>query len=261
MTQAQEKTDRVIPAGEMPRGEPDAQFRQALRMETIGRFAAGVAHDFNNLLVVIVGCGELALERVNSKDPLHEDIREIISAAEMASSLVRQLLTFARDGEVRPCAFSINDLISEMKGLLLAIVGRDVELITNLDPRTGHIVADPVQIQRVIMNLVVNACDGMTKGDKLIIETSNTAPAGSTDARVLLRVADTGPGVDEETLAHIWEPFFTTKAKSGGTGLGLAIVCDTVKECGGSIAVHSQPGQGTSFQVFLPRAGNAERDA
>ena len=309
MTKAQETIDRVIRGAEVPRGAPKAQLQQAQRMEAIGRLTAGVAHDFNNLLTIILGCSEMALERVPGKGPLYQDIAETISAARRAASLVAQLLTFAQDRDLPSQELNINELIAEMKGLLLRMTGKEIELITVLDPEAGCIEGHRVQIQELITNLVINARDAMRGGGTLTIRTSSASPdaasgpstslragpstslpsglslssslslraegrvedradtstslrAGPSTSlragpRVLLSVSDTGPGIDEETREHMFEPFFTTKAEAGGTGLGLAIVGDIVRRCGGSVVVHSQPGQGTSFQISLPQVHKA----
>jgi PAS domain S-box-containing protein len=242
------------------------QLRQSQKMEAIGRLAGGIAHDFNNLLTVIQGYSDLLLEKMNEKDPKRIEASEIKKAAERASSLTQQLLSFSRQQVIAPRIFDLNNSLRQMDGLLRRILGEDVQLETRLDAGLGGIKADPGQIEQVVMNLAVNARDAMPRGGRLIIETSNykTMPVSSSEERpgglvpgdyVMLAVTDTGTGMDEQTKARIFEPFFTTKPQGKGTGLGLSTVYGIVKQSEGHISVQTQVGAGTAFRIFFPRVG------
>ncbi|MBI5583623.1 MAG: PAS domain S-box protein [Deltaproteobacteria bacterium] len=240
----------------------ELQFLQAQKMEAIGRLAGGVAHDFNNLLTSIIGHADLMLLELRRDDPLVGDIQEIKKAADRATDLTRQLLAFSRKQVLQPKILNLNQVIEDMKKMLRRMIGEDIELKTDLAPDLGRVLVDPGQIDQVIMNLIVNARDAMPRGGKLTIGTAN-AEITDADVRrylgsksgayVLLEVSDNGLGMSEEIQSHIFEPFFTTKELGKGTGLGLSTVYGIVKQSTGYIWVDSEPGQGTSFKIYLPR--------
>jgi len=247
------------------------QFRQAQKMEAVGRLAGGVAHDFNNLLMVISGYAEVILSKIDLDHPLHEKGRAIQQAADRASILTRQLLAFSRKQLLELKVVDLNAIVSDMERLLRPLIGENVELIARLAPNAGYTRADAGQIEQVLMNLVVNAKDAMPNGGKLTIETQNVVVdeshrGGQTFIRpgnyVLLSVSDSGMGMDKETQSRIFEPFFTTKEKGKGTGLGLSTVYGIVKQSGGYVMVQSEVGHGSSFHIYLPQVeGTAEKRA
>ncbi len=248
------------------RKQLEAQFRQAQKMEAVGRLAGGVAHDFNNLLGVITGYGELLLRSLPAGSQERGRAQDILKAAARAAGLTRQLLAFSRRQVLQPRVFDLNAVVADVEGILHRLIGDHVTLPTRLDADLGRVKADPGQIEQVLMNLVVNARDAMPGGGTITIETRN-ADLDEVYARehlgsrlgpyVLLKVSDDGTGMDAETQRHIFEPFFTTKKKGQGTGLGLATVYGIVKQSGGYIWVDSAPGIGTTVQVFLPRVTEA----
>ncbi|MGC2474660.1 MAG: PAS domain S-box protein [Candidatus Sulfotelmatobacter sp.] len=238
------------------------QFRQAQKMEAVGRLAGGVAHDFNNLLMVISGYAEVILAGLNVEHPLYEKGRAIQLAADRATTLTRQLLAFSRKQLLELKVVDVNAIVEDMERLLRPLIGENVELSTVRGPEAAHTRADAGQLEQVLMNLVVNAKDAMPQGGKLTIQTQTVV----VDERhrggqqfihagnyVLLSVSDTGMGMDRETQSRIFEPFFTTKEKGKGTGLGLSTVYGIVKQTGGYVMVQSEVGRGTTFQIYLPR--------
>jgi PAS domain S-box-containing protein len=239
----------------------EQQLRQAQKMEAVGRLAGGIAHDFNNLLMVISGYSESLLERIGDDQEMRGHAREIANAAERATSLTRQLLAFSRKQMLDPKIVDLNSVVAENVKMLTRLIGEDIDLVMVPGPDIGAVKADPGQIEQVIMNLAVNARDAMPKGGKLTIETANVtldanyarfhAPVKPGDY-VMLAISDTGMGMDAETQAHIFEPFYTTKGLKG-TGLGLSTVYGIVKQSEGYIWLYSETGKGTSFKIYLPR--------
>ncbi|HEY8166280.1 MAG TPA: response regulator, partial [Gemmatimonadaceae bacterium] len=244
----------------------EEQLLQAQKMEAIGRLAGGIAHDFNNMLTAMKSYCELLLADMDESDARRNDVAEIGRAADRATALTRQLLAFSRQQVLHPQPLNLNQMVREVEGMLRRLIGADTELTTNLSADLGMATADPGEIQRVIVNLAVNARDAMPNGGKLSIETANVeldeeyalthadAPSGS---YVMLAVSDTGHGMTRETKAKLFEPFFTTKDIGKGTGLGLSSVYGIVKQSGGNIWVYSEPEQGTTFKVYLPRIADA----
>lgn len=239
----------------------EEQMHGAQRMESVGRLAGGVAHDFNNILTVIQSFGGFVLESLDERDPAREDAKEILNAAERASKLTRQLLAFGRRQVVKPTVLNLNEAVSGLLKLLKRVIEEDIDLVTVLDSSLGNIKADVAQVEQILMNLAVNARDAMPKGGKLTIETTNVNLDQEyadnhlgvrPGPHVMLAVTDTGIGMSEEIRARIFEPFFTTKNEERGTGLGLSTVYGIVKQNNGNIWVYSEPGQGTTFKVYLP---------
>ncbi len=238
----------------------EEQFRHAQKMEAVGRFAGGVAHDFNNLLTVINGYGDMLLDMIQPEDQTHELVQQIRHAGERGANLTRQILAFSRHQVVAPRTLDVNAVIRDMESMLRRLIGEDLEFRTEHDPHLWPVRADPGQLDQVIVNLVINACDAMPTGGTLTVSTRSvefTAAdvEGRPEARpglyVMLSVSDTGAGMDEATLVRIFEPFFTTKGAQG-TGLGLATVYSIVHQANGFIEVSSAPGQGAAFHVYLP---------
>ncbi len=237
-------------------------LRQAQKMEAVGRLAGGIAHDFNNRLVAITGYCHLLLQRLPTDSPMRDDVLEIRAAAEGAGRLVRQLLAFGRRQVLDPRPIDLNDIVSGMESMVRQLVGEDVELICDFAPGIGCVEADPAQMEQVVLNLAANARDAMPQGGRLTIRTAETA-VSEDDSRtrdgarpglhVVLEIADTGAGMDPETLSRLFEPFFTTKPTGRGTGLGLSTSYGIVRQSGGHILVASGVGRGTVFRIFLPR--------
>jgi two-component system, cell cycle sensor histidine kinase and response regulator CckA len=255
----------AVKTAEVAHHRVEEQFRQAQKMEAVGRLAGGVAHDFNNLLTVILSYSEFAIEDLKGGDPLRADLLEIKQAAQRAAVLTTQLLAFSRQQVLQPRVIDLNQVVDGMKVMFGRLLGEDVELGLVLHEGLGRVLADPGQIEQVVMNLAVNARDAMPDGGQLAIETSNIRlpadhvgelPAGD---YVLLSVTDTGTGMDAATRARIFEPFFTTKAPGKGTGLGLSTVFGIVQQSGGYLDVHSEPGHGSTFKAYLPRTSQRVR--
>jgi PAS domain S-box-containing protein len=239
----------------------EEQFRQAQKMEAIGRLAGGVAHDLNNLLTIILGYGHVIAGRLPAADALQGPAAEILKAGDRATVLTRQLLAFSRQQVLRPRVISLNAVVAELEKMLARVIGEDITLTVRLDPALQHVSADPVQMDQVLLNLAVNARDAMPDGGRLLVETANVTvdEAGARanpDLRpgpyVLLAVHDTGTGIAHDLLPHIFEPFFTTKEVGKGTGLGLSTVYGIVKQSGGHISVATELGKGTTFKIYLP---------
>jgi PAS domain S-box-containing protein len=240
----------------------EEQLRQSQKMEAIGKLAGGVAHDFNNLLTVILGYSELASRHLQEGHPAHKPLAEVLNASKRAAGLTRQLLVFSRSQVIERKHVDINQVVNSIDGLLRRAVGEGIDLRMALAPDLGVTLADAGQVEQVLMNLVVNARDAMPQGGTLTLETANVDLDEAYVAKhvdvvpgpyVLLSVTDTGCGMDTQTQSRIFEPFFTTKERGKGTGLGLATVYGIVSQSGGHVAVESQPGRGSTFEIYLPR--------
>jgi len=245
------------------RRQLEEQFRQAQKMEAVGRLSGGVAHDFNNLLGVIIGYAEFLQEQLLPQNSLRGSVDEILKAGKRAASLTRQLLAFSRQQVLDPKVIDLNAAVSDMEKLLRRLIGEDIELQTSLNSNLGPVKADQGQFEQVILNLAVNARDAMPQGGKLTISTENFTMDESFVRRypypvqpgpyIRLTVSDTGIGMDSDTKVRAFEPFLTTKGKGKGTGLGLATVYGVVKQSGGYIDIESAPGAGATFKIYLPR--------
>jgi PAS domain S-box-containing protein len=244
----------------------ERQLLQAQKMESVGRLAGGVAHDLNNHLTVINGYCAMLLGELGPDGPLREQVGEILLAGNRAATLTQQLLAFSRKQVAEPRVISLNDVVAEAGKMLSRLIGDDVEIVTHFDSGLGSVMADPSQMNQVLMNLAINARDAMPDGGRIIIETLYTDLDEGYAAQhagvepgpyVLLSITDTGLGMTQEVMQHIFEPFFTTKGVGVGTGLGLSTVYGIVKQAGGWIWVYSEPGKGSTFKVYLPRVGGA----
>jgi signal transduction histidine kinase/ActR/RegA family two-component response regulator len=239
----------------------EEELRHSQKLEAVGRLAGGIAHDFNNLLTAIIGYSELLEQRFQNDGISLEHAQLIRKAGEQAAGLTRQLLAFSRKQLLLPKVLDLNQLVTDMEKLLQRVIGEHIRIVIQLRATDARVLADPNQLEQVILNLGVNARDAMPSGGTLTITTEITiigAPEAAVaelepGEHVLLAVSDTGTGMDDETRAHIFEPFFTTKGPGRGTGLGLATVYGIVKQSRGGITVISRPGAGTTFQVALPR--------
>src|SRR3984893_17263551 len=240
----------------------ERQLRMAQKMEAVGRLSGGIAHDLNNLLGVIIGYSQVLKRTLGPQNPSFEHAEEIERASQRAVALTRQLLAFSRQQVLEPVVLNLNILVSDMEKMLPRLIGEDIALKLELDTSLSQVKADPGQIEQVLLNLAVNARDAMPDGGKLLIQTANVNldaaytrghPGSRPGSYVMLRVTDTGTGIDPEIQSQIFEPFFTTKDRDKGTGLGLATVYGVVKQSGGYIAVDSEKGKGASFSVSLPR--------
>ncbi len=241
--------------------ELEDRLRQAQKMEAIGQLAGGIAHDFNNILTAIRGYGELARDPAASEDQRRADLDEVVANADRAAELTGQLLAFGRRAVLRPEVLDPAAVVGGIVPLLRRLIGEHIRLVTSTAPGAGHVRVDRSQLEQVIVNLCVNARDAMPSGGRLTIATAAVELDEADAARIAeatpgsyveLAVADTGTGMDEATRAHIFEPFFTTKPTGEGTGLGLATVYGIVHQSGGTIAVASEPGKGTTFRILLP---------
>ncbi|HEU4566235.1 MAG TPA: MASE1 domain-containing protein, partial [Gemmatimonadaceae bacterium] len=237
------------------------QLFQSQRMESVGALAGGVAHDFNNILTVILANAAFALRSLAPDHPAREDVEEVRRAGERGAALTRQLLAFSRRQPFEPQVLDLNAALADMERLLRRLLREDIQLVIRGAPELAHVCMDPAQIEQVVMNLVVNARDAMPGGGTLTVETANVEPderdtaadaGGAHGPRVMLAVTDTGVGMDEATRERALEPFFTTKAAGRGTGLGLSTVYGIVRQGGGSIAITSAPGAGTTVRIYLP---------
>jgi two-component system cell cycle sensor histidine kinase/response regulator CckA len=246
-------------------------LRHAQKMEAVGGLAGGVAHDFNNLLTGITSFATFAIEALPARHPVATDLREVLSAAERAASLTQQLLAFARKQTIDPRVIDVNKLVAAGDRLLRRLLGADIDIVTRLADGLWLTLIDGGAFEQVLINLAVNARDAMPNGGRLTVETSNALvdqahsprrggdiPAGD---YVVLAVSDDGVGMDEATQRRIFEPFFTTKEVGKGTGLGLATCYGIVRQAAGHIWVYSEPGQGTTFKIYLPRSLGAAAEA
>lgn len=246
----------------------EAQYRQAQKMEAVGRLAGGVAHDFNNMLSVIIGYSDLSLGLVPLESPLNGHLEQIRKASNRAVIITRQLLAFSRQQVVFPKVLDLNEVVNNVTNMMRRLVSEDIAVSFRATTPIDSINADPGQIEQILMNMVVNAQDAMTNGGKIVIETGHAElneyyvavhPGSRAGQFVTLTVSDTGAGMDENTKSQVFEPFFTTKGVGQGTGLGLSTVYGIVKQNGGSIWVDSELGKGTTFKIYFPRvAAKAE---
>ena len=248
----------------------EEQLRQAQKMEAIGQLAGGIAHDFNNLLTTVLGYSDMAIRQLSHENPVRAEIEEIRRAGERAANLTRQLLAFGRKQVFDPRVLDVNSLIADSTRMLGRLIGEPIRLVTQLDPGLGSVRADPGQIEQVIVNLVVNARDAMPQGGTLTIRTAN-ADVNESSSRfhfgaspgrwVAVSVSDTGIGIDPESQSRLFEPFFSTKERPAGAGLGLATAYGIVSQSGGQNFCASEPGQGATFAVYLPRLDAPHRSA
>ena len=250
------------------RRQLEDQFRQSQKMEAVGQLAGGVAHDFNNLLTVISGYSDLALRRITDPESMpardvRDELEEIKGAAARAASLTQQLLAFSRQQVLRPGLLDLNNVVAGIEKMLDRLIGEDVALVVKLDPALGPVMADPGQLEQVLLNLAVNGRDAMTEGGTLMIETQAVELEHALDGEhgrvepgryARLAVADNGVGMDAETRKRIFEPFYTTKELGKGTGLGLSTVYGILEQSGGHIRIDTAPGVGTSFEIYLPES-------
>jgi signal transduction histidine kinase/FixJ family two-component response regulator len=264
VTRAFDRMRRTLQTNAADKELLEEQLRQSQKMEALGRLAGGVAHDFNNLLTIIKGHSELLLGWLKGSELSHKSCTQIDQAADRAAALTRQLLIFSRRQVLQPKVLNLNALVADTNKLLERLIREDIEYVFRPGALFGHMKADPGQIEQVLLNLVVNACDAMPQGGKLKIETRDVSvdegyrrsrPTVEVGEYILLSATDTGHGMDESTKARIFEPFFTTKENGKGTGLGLATVYGVVSQSGGFIWVDSVPGQGTRFEIYFPRVG------
>ena len=244
----------------------EEQLRAAQKLEAVGRLAGGVAHDFNNMLAVILNCAAFVAEELPADHPARIDVEEVLRAGESAAALTRQLLAFSRRQVLEPRVLDLNATVSRLEKMVQRLIGEHIALELVLAQDLGRVRADPGQVEQVLMNLAVNARDAMPQGGTLTVETADVELGGEDAPRhldvppgryVRLRIQDTGHGMDADTQRRIFEPFFTTKGKGKGTGLGLSTVYGIVKQSGGTIQVESAPGEGTAFDILLPRVDDA----
>jgi signal transduction histidine kinase/ActR/RegA family two-component response regulator len=257
-----ERLNEELRAETEQRRQAEEQLLQSQKMESIGRLAGGVAHDFNNLLTVILGFSEVAASRLPKDAPAAADLAHVKHASERAADLTRQLLGFARKQPMALAVSDLNLLVLQVDKMLRRVIGEDIELAVIPSVPLWETRVDPAQIEQVLINMAVNARDAMPRGGRLTIETGNATldaeyarqyPEVLPGEYVMIAVTDTGEGMTEEVRRNIFEPFFTTKEQGRGTGLGLATCYGIVKQHGGHIWCYSEPGQGTTFKVYLPR--------
>ncbi len=243
--------------------ENEQKLLQSQRLESMGRMAGGVAHDFNNFLTAMLGYLDLIRADPDSREIVLEGVAEIGAAIRRAADLTQRLLAFGKKQVMRPQLVRIDSLVSDLDGMLRRLIREDIEIVYDVHPGTGCVLADPGQLEQVLVNLCVNAADAMPWGGRLELRSRRTVLDGTrTDLLpktrpgeyVELTVVDTGHGMEEETTSHIFDPFFTTKDTRGGTGLGLSIVYGIVKQSGGCIRVKSTVGRGTEISIYLPAA-------
>ncbi|MBI5359605.1 MAG: response regulator [Planctomycetes bacterium] len=239
----------------------EEQLQHSQKVDAIGRLAGGIAHDFNNMLSVILGYAEMLHAQLKDEGSLREKVDKILEAARHSAMLTRQLLAFSRRQTLQPEVLNLNTVLLNFEKMLQRLMGEDIEMKLVLSEGLGRIMADPGQIEQVLMNLSVNARDAMPQGGRLVFETLNTefdeagahCHAGVKPGKyVMLVITDTGCGMDKNVLSHIFEPFFTTKEEGKGTGLGLSTVYGIIKQSNGHIRVYSEPGKGASFRIYLP---------
>ena len=251
----------LIKEMEQERKRIGEQLKQAQKMEAIGTLAGGIAHDFNNMLGAILGYTELGMMEVSPADPIQGRLKDIQQAAQRSADLTRQLLAFARKQTVAPRVLDLNETVEGMLNMLRKLIGENIDLAWLPGRQLDRVRIDPSQIEQLLANLCVNARDAIPDTGKIIVETGSAtldetfcaAHAGCVPGRyVLLAVSDNGCGMDARTMTHLFEPFFTTKEVGKGTGLGLATVYGMVKQNNGFIDVNSQPGQGTTFEIYFP---------
>ena len=242
--------------------ETEKRFQQAQKLEAVGQLAGGVAHDFNNLLTIISGYSQMLLLDLDNAHPAREEVEEIYNASQRGSALVRQLLAFSRRQVLHPEVLDFNALITDLEKMLHRLLSEDIALELKRSPSLSPVRADEGQLQQILMNLVINARDAMPDGGQLTLETADVelkeghvreGVAVTAGPYVKLTVRDTGMGMDETTRARVFEPFFTTKKAGKGTGLGLSTVYGIVKQSEGYVWALSEPGQGATFEIYLPR--------
>lgn len=250
----------------LAKARTEEQLVASQRLEAVGRLAGGIAHDFNNLLTVIQTYTSFVAEQINDLPNVSDDLEQVLEASKRAATLVRQLLAFSSKQVVEPQVTNCNRIVGNVEGMLRRLLGEDIQIVVQTSSDLGNIMADPGQMEQVLMNLAVNARDAMPQGGKLTIETDNVEfEEGYTDSHFLLKpgryvrvsVTDSGTGMDQETRQRIFEPFFTTKERDKGTGLGLSMVHGIIKQSGGNIGVYSELGYGTTFKIYLPRVDAA----
>ena len=248
----------------------ERELRQSQKMEAVARLAGGVAHDFNNLLGVITGYAELLVRQLPEESPYRKKLEHILKASDRATALTQQLLAFGRRQVLQPKVLMLAGVVTEVKEMLRHVIREDIEIVTRCAPDLWPVLADPSQIEQVLVNLAINARDAMPDGGRLTFDLTNAAEVtfapnglgnGARGPHVVLAVSDTGHGMEEKTLSRLFEPFFTTKESGKGTGLGLATVYGIVRQSGGHIEVESAPGRGSTFRVYLPRAAAATQPA
>jgi PAS domain S-box-containing protein len=240
----------------------EEQLLQSQKMEAVGRLAGGIAHDFNNMLTIISGYNRMMMDDFPPDGTLREYAEEVLKASDRAAALTRQLLAFSRRQIMRPQVLSVNALIQDIQKMLRPLISEDIELQLHLGATVGMVKADPSQLEQVLFNLAVNSRDAMPRGGRITIETEEvildreyiqTHLGVAPGPYIMIAFTDTGDGMDAEIRKHIFEPFFTTKEPGKGTGLGLATVYGIVKQSGGDIWVYSEPGEGTTFKIYLPK--------